>query len=178
MAIISFGEYKDGRKYKTLDERGVRASAGIMFLLALVAFVNAFFLQRFHVIPFIAGFLALNFAIGIFINPKFSPTVIIATYITRNQSELPIGAIQKKFAWGLGLTLSVSILILSILLQSDPFFFKSVCALCILCLFLLFAETAFGICVGCELYHSFLKMKWIKEPEEKPNCMGDSCKID
>ena len=32
-------------------------------------------LQNYIVIPYIAGFLMLNFMIGIFINPKFSPTI-------------------------------------------------------------------------------------------------------
>ncbi|RLD53893.1 MAG: hypothetical protein DRJ05_15695, partial [Bacteroidetes bacterium] len=38
MEIISFGNYIEGSNYKVLDERRMRASAGIMFLLGLIAF--------------------------------------------------------------------------------------------------------------------------------------------
>ena len=137
MSIISFGEYIEGKGYKVLDERRMRASAGIMLLLGIIAFINGFILQNFIVIPFIAGFLMINFIIGIFINPKFSPTIFIAYLLVRKQSSLPIGAIQKKFAWSLGLGLSMVIFGLSLFLVNDPSFFDPVCMLCLICLVLL-----------------------------------------
>ena len=177
MAIISFGEYINGKSYKVLDERRLRASAGIMFLLGLVAFINGFILQRYAVIPYISGFLMINFVIGIFVNPKFSPTMLIASVFVRKQSPLLIGAIQKKFAWSLGLGLSMVIFGLSLLLINDPSFFGPVCILCLSCLILLFLESSFGICVGCKLYYLFIDLKLLKAPEEKPNCMGNACPV-
>ena len=179
MAIISFGEMQPGTKFKVLDERAMRASAGIMLALAMIAFSNGFLLQKFHIIPYITGFLMLNFMIGLFINPKYSPTVFIGTLIVRKQSSLPIGAIQKKFAWSLGFVLSSIIFGLSLLLQNDIFYFDVVCLLCIVCIALLFLETAFGICLGCQLYFIALRLKLLPKPkeDEEPNCMGDSCEI-
>lgn len=177
MSIISFGEYTEGRGFKTLDERSMRASAGIMLLLGLIAFINAFILRNFIVVPYITGFLALNFFIGIFINPKFSPTLAIGKLFVRKQTPLPIGAIQKKFAWSLGLILATTIFVLSLFLINDTSFFKSVCSLCFICMILLYLETAFGICVGCKFYYLAINLKLMKQPVEKPNCMGDSCDI-
>lgn len=177
MSIFSFGEFTEGRGYKTLNERAMRASAGIMFLLGIIAFINAFILQNYIVIPYISGFLMLNFIIGVFINPKFSPTLFIGRLIVRQQTPLPIGAIQKKFAWSLGLVLASVIFGLSLMLLGDVSFFKPVCLLCLICLFLLFIETAFGICGGCQIYFLAIRLKLLKEPAEKPNCMGDACKV-
>lgn len=177
MSLISFGESIEGKGFKVLNERAMRASAGIMFLLGLYAFINAFILQNFVVIPYISGFLMINFIIGIFINPKFSPTLALGRLIVRKQSPLPIGAIQKKFAWSLGLVLATVIFVLSLKLQNDISFFEPVCMLCLICLFLLFIETAFGICGGCKIYYLAIWLKLLKEPEEKPNCMGDSCAL-
>lgn len=177
MSIISFGEYIEGKSFKVLDERQMRASAGIMLLLGIIAFINGFILQNFIIIPFISGFLMLNFIIGIFINPKFSPTIFTAYIFVRKQSPLPIGAIQKKFAWSLGLGLSMIIFGLSLFLINDPSFFDPVCMLCIICLVLLYFESAFGICIGCKTYYLALSLKLIKQPEEKPNCMGDACEV-
>jgi hypothetical protein len=177
MSIISFGNYIEGTKYKVLDERAMRASAGIMLFLGIIASINGFILQNFIVIPFISGFLMLNFLIGIFINPKFSPTLFLGQLFVRKQSPLPIGAIQKKFAWSLGLTLVSVIFVLSLYLQTDISYFDPVCLLCIICIILLYVETAFGICGGCKIYYLAIQLKLIKEPEEKPNCMGDSCVV-
>ncbi len=178
MSFFSFGEYIDGRSYKVLDERVVRANSGVMFLFGLIAFINGFVLQQYQVIPWIAGFLMLSFGIAVFINPKFSPTILIARILTYKQSPLPIGAVQKRFAWSLGFALSVVVFILSLYLINDVSYFEPVCMLCIVCLFLLYLETAFGICVGCKLYFLSIRMKLIPRPVEKPNCMGDACETD
>ncbi len=178
MKIISFGEYRDDLKYKVLEERQMRASAGIMFLLGIIAFINGFILQNYIVIPFISGFLVLNFMIGIFINPKFSPTLIISSILVRKQTPLLIGAVQKKFAWSLGLMLATVIFSLSLVLINDVSFFGPVCLLCIICLVLLYFESAFGICIGCKFYKLAIKMNIIRKPTENPNCMGDACDID
>ncbi|MEZ4909002.1 MAG: DUF4395 domain-containing protein [Saprospiraceae bacterium] len=176
-SIISFGEMNDEGTFKIVDERVWRASAGIMLFLGIIASINAFLLQRYIVVPYISGFLMVNFMIGVFINPRFSPTVVLGKIATYNQSSLPIGAIQKKFAWSLGLGLSTTIFFLSLILLNDPGFFEPVCFLCMICILLLYLETAFGICVGCKLYYLFINLGLIKRPEVAPNCMGDSCEI-
>ncbi len=178
MSVISFGEFNDSLGYKVLNERVMRASAGLMLLLGFIAFIYAFILNEFIVVSYISGFLMLNFIIGIFINPKFSPTIFIGWIFVRKQSPLPIGAIQKKFAWSLGLGLSMVIFILSFFLLENIQYFEPVCTLCLICLILLFFETAFGICIGCKLYYLFIYLKILKEPEIKPNCMGDSCETN
>jgi len=178
MSIISFGEYIEGAKFKVLDERVYRGSAGVMLLLAFIAFVNGFIVKNYIVLPYLIGFLVLNFSIGIFINPRFSPTVFIAKLLVRKQSPLPIGAIQKKFAWSLGLVLSTAIFILSLFLLKDVTYFEPVCFLCLICISFLYLETAFGICMGCKIYHLSIRLKLLKAPKEKPNCMGDACETE
>lgn len=177
MTIFSFGEYIEGRSFKVLNERSVRASSGVMFLLGAFASINGFILHNYTVIPYIAGFLVLSFGISVFINPKFSPTMLIAWLFVGRQSPLYIGAIQKKFAWSLGLVLSVIIFILSLLLLDDTQYFEPVCLLCIICLILLYLETAFGICVGCKIYYLVIKIGLLPKPKERPNCMGDNCEV-
>jgi hypothetical protein len=178
MSIFSFGEYIEGRNYKVLDERVVRGSSGIMLFLGVIAFINGFVINNYIVLPYISGILALSFLIAVFVNPKFSPTVFLSWVMVRKQSPLPIGAVQKRFAWSLGLALSTAIFILSLFLLTDESYFDSVCLLCLVCIALLFLETAFGICVGCKLYHLSVRLNLLKAPKEKPNCMGDACETD
>jgi len=176
MAFFSFGEYVGDKAYKVVDERVWRGSAGIMLLLGVLATINGFIFNQYAIIPYISGFLVLNFIIGVFVNPKFSPTILLSRLITYGQSPIWIGAIQKRFAWSLGLGLSITILVLSLFLLHDITFFGPVCILCLICIFLLYLESAFGICVGCQLYFAFIRLKLMKEPEEMPNCMGEVCK--
>ncbi len=178
MSIISFGEYNEELGYKVLDERVMRGSAGIMLLLGAIASINGFILKNYFVIPYFTGFLALNFLVGIFINPKFSPTVVIAKLLVRKQSPLPIGAVQKRFAWSLGLGLSLAIFSMSFPLLTDSTWFEPVCMLCLICLLFLYLESAFGICVGCQLYFLAIRLKLIQAPTVTPNCMGNSCEVD
>jgi len=176
MSIVSFGKYVEGINYKVLNERQVRGSAGIMFLFGLAALINGFS-GNYSVIPYISGFLLLSFLIAVFINPRYSPTMLLSSVFVRKQTPLYIGAVQKRFAWSLGIALSASIFVLSIFLLTDASYFTPLCRLCILCLILLYLETAFGICVGCKLYFLSIKLKLLKKPAVRPNCMGDACEV-
>ena len=178
MSFFSFGEYIDGRSYKVLNERVVRGAAGIMLLIGIIAFIFGFIVQKYEVLPWLSGFMALNFFIGVFINPKYAPVTFLAWIMVRKQSPLHIGAVQKRFAWSLGLTLTSVIFVLSLFLLNDITYFEPVCMLCLICILLLYIETTFGICVGCQLYKLSLKLKLIPKPKEKPNCMGDACSTE
>ena len=177
MIEFGFGSYVEGKSFRTVDERVFRGSSGILLFIAVIASINGFILKNYSVLPYITGFMFLNFLIGIFINPKYSPSVVLSSILVRNQNKIPIGAVQKRFAWSLGAILSASIFIMSTQLLNDASWFNSVCMLCLICISLLYLETVFSICVGCKIYHLFLRLKIIPAPKEKPNCMGDSCKI-
>lgn len=178
MSWMQFGDLADGRPYRTVDERAVRASSGIMLAVGVFGLVNGFVLRNFAVIPYVAGFLLLNFAIGLFLDPNFAPTMFVGRFMVRKQTQLPIGALQKRFAWSLGLALASLILVFSLLLQRNAQWFEPTCMLCVVCILLLYLETAFGICVGCKLYLLALALKILKEPEVRPNCMGDACQVE
>lgn len=176
---MSFGVFIEGKKFRVVDEKVMRLSALFILMLAGIAFYNGFELNNFQVLPYIVGVVWINFIIGIFINLDYAPTVALAKLILGKQIDKPIGAIQKKFAWSLGLVLSSVILGLSLFLSAYPGLFNTVCLLCLICLAILILEVAFKICMGCELYFQAINLGFIKEPvpEERPNCMGDSCEV-
>ncbi len=179
MALFSFGETIDGFEYKVLNEREVRGISGILFLLGIIAFIQAFILKNYAVLPYISGIMLSHFLISVLINPNISPVSLFAKLFIRKQTPIYIGAVQKRFAWSLGSILSLTIFIYSLLLYKtgDISYFQPVCILCLVCLLLMFLETAFAICVGCKLYFLAIRIKLIKAPEVTPNCMGDSCSI-
>ncbi len=177
MSRLSFGENIDGIGFKVLNEREVRATAGLLFFTILVTLIAAVFFNKYAPIPYVSGFIMFNFTIAVFINPKYAPANILARLIVSKQEPIYIGAVQKRFAWSLGLAMSATAFILSILLQSDTSLFEPVCFLCLICMLLMFIETAFGICIGCQIYFLAIRLKLVKQPELKPNCMGNSCEV-
>ena len=104
--IFTFGETVAEYDVKVLNEREVRAGAGILFLFALISFLNSWLLGNFLLTKiFVVGFL-VDFAIRIFVNPRFSPTLIAGRFFVQNQSVEYVGAPQKRFAWAIGFALA------------------------------------------------------------------------
>jgi len=150
--IFSCGETVKGFKVKVVNENEVRAAAGILFLFAIISFLNSWLVGDFVYTKIFVVIFLVEFAIRVLINPKFAPSLILSKFITRGQKPLYTGAIQKRWAWSIGLVLAV--LMLNLIVLND---IKGPLNLftCLLCLILLFFEAAFGICIGCKIYKLF-----------------------
>jgi hypothetical protein len=164
---IGFGESVQGYDLPVLNEREARAGAGILFLFAMISFLNAYLTHRFLFTQIFVTVFMADFFIRIFINPKFSPSLILGRLFVSHQSPEYVGAVQKRFAWGIGFILSVIMFFIVVLFELMT---PVKIAICILCLTFLFSESAFGICMGCALY------RWIyrKSPQY---CPGNVCEI-
>ena len=164
--IIQFGENVEGYDIPVLNEREIRAAAGILFLFMFISIQQAaggdFTMLKYAVIGFLVDIL-----IRVLINPKFAPTLIIGRLIVRNQTPEYVGARQKKFAWKIGIALAGTMFILIVLVNS----FSPITGLiCFICLIFLFFESVFGICLGCKFYPLFFK-------DKVQYCPGEVCDI-
>jgi hypothetical protein len=125
------------------------------------------FKNNFLPIKYVITVFFTDFMIRVFINPKFSPTLIIGRLIVGNQVPEYVGAQQKKFAWIIGIILSAAMFILMVVVNS---YSPITGVICLICLVFLFFESAFGICLGCKFYSLFHK--------EKPQlCPGEVCDV-
>jgi hypothetical protein len=164
---IYFGEQVDGYNVKVLNEREARAGAGILFLFGFISFINSLLLHNFTFTKIFVTVFMVDFMIRIFINPKFSPSLLLGRIMIQNQIPEYVAAPQKKWAWYIGLYLSIIMFILIVILEvMTPI--KLV--ICILCLVLLFSESAFGICIGCKFFNAIYK-------EKATLCPGGVCEI-
>lgn len=179
MTIFSFGETVPGYEYRVMNEREIRGISGIMLLMGFIAFIQVFILKHYGVLPIVSGIMLFHFTVSVLVNPIFSPITLLSKLFVRKQMPIYIGAVQKRFAWSLGALLSLVIFSFSLLLSKtgDLSYFQPACLLCLICLLLMFLETAFGICIGCKLYSLAIWLKLIKKPEVRPNCMGDACRV-
>src|SRR3954468_553963 len=145
--IIQFGENVEGYPIPVLNEREIRAAAGIMFLATFISLMLIVFKNNFLPIKYVITIFLTDFIIRVFISPKFSPSLIIGRLIVRNQVPEYVGAQQKKFSWIIGLILSATMFILLVLVNA----YSPITGItCLVCLVFLFFETAFGICLGCK----------------------------
>ena len=105
--LIKFGEDVEGYNIPVLNEREIRAASGILFLATFTSLMFILFKGNFVPIKFVITLFLTDFMIRVFINPEFSPTLIFARLIVRNQTPEYVGTAQKKFAWIIGVVLSV-----------------------------------------------------------------------
>ena len=107
--IIQFGEEVEGYDIPVLNEREIRASAGILFVLMLISLFLILSNQNFLMIKYMIIVFLTDLIIRVFINPRFSPSLIIGRFIVRNQVPEYVGAEQKKFAWIIGIAIAACI---------------------------------------------------------------------
>ncbi|MDO9251215.1 MAG: DUF4395 domain-containing protein [Hydrogenophaga sp.] len=164
--LFQFGETVEGYPVRVVNERTVRAAAGLLFFPALVSFMHSFLLGNFqHTRLFVIVFL-IDMSLRM-LNPRWAPSMIVGGWIVRQQTPEWVGAPQKRFAWGLGLLLGLAMLYLMVFNRTMGPLNMLICGSCLL---LMFFETAFGICLGCKLYNLFNK-------EQAQLCPGGVCEV-
>lgn len=159
------GKYVPGYAVSVINERAVRASAGILFLFGAIAWGGALATGSMGWLKPFGFFFVIDMAIRVGIGDKWSPTLALGRLAVLGQKPEWVGASQKLFAWWLGFLMAATFC------ASTGFFNAPLWVplmLCGFCLTLLFLETAFGICVGCKLQSVFGK----KQPMY---CPGGTC---
>ncbi len=165
--IFEFGQVRPEYVVPVLNERAVRAAAGILFFLAVISFMNAWLTGNFQPTRVFVVCFLIEFTIRIFINPRFAPVMILGEWIVRKQLPEWSGAPQKRFAWSIGFVLAATMLYLVVFNNVIGPINLVVCSLCLL---LMFFETAFGICIGCHIYN-------LLNQEKAQLCPGGVCEI-
>jgi hypothetical protein len=163
--IIAFGERVPGYDIPVMNEREVRAAAGILFLIIFISLMIIIFKNDFSLAKYSITFFLTDFIIRVFINPKFSPSLIVGRLIVRNQTPEYVGAKQKKFAWTIGVVLSAIMFVFLLLVNA---YSPITGIVCLMCLIFLFFESAFGICLACKLYASIFR-------DKVQYCPGEVC---
>lgn len=149
-----------GYSVPVINERAVRAAAGLLFLAGAgaVAYESRTSLQAFGMV------FMVDMMIRLTAGDRWSPSLAAGRLIVSRQKPEWVGAPQKEFAWWLGFGLAfVSCMSMSVL--SLPMAFTI--SLCSICLALLFAEASFGICVGCAIA--------ARVGSTPQYCPGDTC---
>jgi hypothetical protein len=133
---------------------------GVSLALVLILSNGNFVFAKYFISIFLSDLL-----IRVFINPKYSPSLIIGRLIVRNQVPEYVGAHQKKFAWIIGIIVAGTMFIFMVVMNT---YSPITGILCLVCLIFLFFETSFGICLGCKIYPLIYKKR-------AQYCPGEVC---
>lgn len=163
--IIQFGETVKGFSIPVLNEREIRAAAGMLFLMLFTTVMIVIFTQNFTPLKFAVTIFYVDILTRVLVSPRFAPSLILGRLIVRNQTPEFVGAQQKKFAWIVGIVLASIFFVHMVIFNAYSPITGVVCWICLL---FLFFEAAFGVCLGCLMYPWFHK--------EKPQlCPGEVC---
>jgi hypothetical protein len=164
---LQFGEHAEGYDIPVLNEREIRAAAGILFLVIFTAFLLIMLKGDFVLAKYAVTLFFTDFVIRVFVSPRYSPALIIGRWIVRGQTPEYVGAKQKKIAWIFGVFLSLTMLVLMVFVNS---YSPITGIVCVCCMIFLFFESAFGICLACKFYALVYK-------DKAQYCPGEVCAV-
>ena len=164
--LTEYGEHVPGYDVTVINEREARAASGILFMLGMMVIFVGIGYNHIIVARVYLAFMFVDFTARM-ISPTYSPSLLLGKYVVRNQEPEYTGGLQKRFAWTMGWFISLPMMWWFVL-HWDITFYKVL--VCVLCLTLMFLETAFSICVGCMIYKMIMK-------EDPQHCPGGVCEI-
>ncbi|MCB9809611.1 DUF4395 domain-containing protein [Candidatus Peribacteria bacterium] len=160
--------------YPVVNERAIRATAGLMLVIGLSTFWYVFLTKDYTPMPYVVGAFWLDFFLKTVLGPQWSYFGLIGRWLVRGQRAEYVGAVQKRFAWGMGLLMASAMLVVGVWLEIRGI---APMAICLTCLFFMWLESAAGVCVGCKIYNGLVKRGILPRPQHQPACPGGSCSI-
>jgi Domain of unknown function (DUF4395) len=177
----AFGECIDGlsvagRRVKAgvFDEHQVRAAAGLTLVAGAVAFVYAYFAKQYVPIKLVTALFFIEFLVRVTVGIQFSPFGRAAKLLMNDRPPEWVSAKPKRFAWSLGLVMSLAMTVITNVDIRGPL----PLTICLLCMTLMWLESALGLCLGCEVYRAMVRRGWIASDEAFEICGGSACHPD
>jgi hypothetical protein len=196
---------KAGDKYGFVDERKVRISAGITLVLSLVSLCLVLLKAEFTIPLVLVSILVFDFVLKVFVGPQFSLFGFVVGLFLKKWEPIWVWAVQKRFAWSIGLFLSTFVLYCILILgrfigtmageqeKAVSAVLAGVAAniaqnalivlpmnptiiVCLLCIVFMWLESVVGYCVGCHIYKWLVTKWWMKEHKGQ-NCVNWVCEI-
>ena len=162
-----------------LNERAVRARAGLLFLIPVILLfiridhgnhdqlivdtINNTIIERTYDHAFaysLIFFVMYEMLVAMFIKTShFSITSQLGVIFTKKQTPIYQPMRPKIFAWLIGLVLAMlcQISLYYTVMQSIAFYFLAACLL------FMWLESVCGICVGCKIYNFFVRIGVVKK---------------
>ncbi len=158
---------------RMVDERVVRAAAGLTMVMGAVAFSYAYFAKQYVPLQAVASLFFVEFLIRVTAGIRYSPIGVIARAMTLGQPPEWVSAKPKRFAWTLGLTMALAMTVIT----NSGIRGYLPRTICLICLTLMWLESALGLCLGCRIYAALVMRGWIAVDPEIEVCADGACEL-
>jgi hypothetical protein len=85
-----------------------------------------------------------------------------------------VSAKPKRFAWSLGLVMSLAMM----LITNANIRGVLPLTICLICMSLMWLEAVLGLCLGCEVYGAMVRHGWIAKDEAFEICSSGACAVE
>ena len=144
----SFAADHSRPRVAVVNENEVRAAAGLTMVIGAVAFSYAYFAKQYVPLQVAASLFFVEFLIRVTIGLRYSPIGVVARAMTLGRAPEWVSAKPKRFAWTLGLAMALAMTIITNSGIRGPL----PRTMCLICLTLMWMESALGLCLGCKIY--------------------------
>ena len=186
MDIFGTGERQDGHDGPVLNERAVRAGAGLLFLAAFIGFMNAWLLGDLRITRWFVLVFVLDMALRVLVHPRWAPSLVLGQWIVRGQVPEWVSATPKRFAWAIGASMICLCLVFfhpekfagalnaltrhALLPTTEQYLPRWLPLVMVwLCLGFMWLEAILGFCVGCKIHALLVKLGVLQDPCEACN---------
>jgi len=154
-----------------VNENEARAAAGLTMVTGAVAFSYAYFDQQYVPLQVVAGLFFVEFLTRVTAGLRYSPFGVIARAMTFGRAPELVSELPKRFAWTLGLAMAFA---MTVITNSGirGYLPRSIC---LICLTLMWLESALGLCVGCRIYGLLARRGWIAVGPGGEACVDGHC---
>jgi Domain of unknown function (DUF4395) len=154
-----------------VNENAARAAAGLTMVTGAVAFSYAYFDKQYAPLQVVASLFFLEFLIRVTIGLRHSPFGALAHAITLRPPPQWVSATPKRFAWTLGLAMAFAMTVIT----NSGIRGYLPRTICLICLTLMWLESALGLCVGCKIYGLLARRGWITVGPGDESCASGYC---
>jgi hypothetical protein len=180
MAGLAFGQritglIVDGRELRApvFNENEVRVAAGLTMAMGAVAFSFAYFKHDYTPLRVVTSFFFVEFLVRLVAGLRYSPVGVLSRLITYGQPPDWVSAKPKRFAWTLGLAMSLAMTVIT----NSGIRGTLPRTICIICLTLMWLESVVGLCVGCQLHALLVRRGWATKDPDFELCAHGVCEI-
>ncbi|HET6870401.1 MAG TPA: DUF4395 domain-containing protein [Solirubrobacteraceae bacterium] len=140
------------------NETEVRAAAGLTMVAGAVAFSYAYFDKQYVPLQVMATLFSVEFLIRVTVGLRYSPFGALAHAMTSRRQPDWVAARPKRFAWSLGLAMALAMTVIT----NSGIRGYLPRTMCLICLTLMWLESALGLCVGCKIHALAVRRGWTR----------------
>jgi hypothetical protein len=150
-----------------VNENEVRAAAGLTMVAGAVAFSYAYFDKQYVPLQGIATLFFAEFLIRVTLGLRYSPFGAVARAMTSRRRPDWVSAGPKRFAWSLGLAMAFAMTVIT----NSGIRGYLPRTICLICLTLMWMESALGVCLGCKIHGLMVRRGWSRREADGEVCV-------